>query len=263
MGCRRAGTALRAENPQRVGHIISRMDTTVALPDDLSGAMPLESYLDWVETTLEPHGFARDATLAAVSICRDELTQHVMADVTERWGATFALGGLGGIPSLGRTGWGACLAHVPERAGRGKVIVIGAPHIGVTAVVTLGLNLRRGQHEPTATCGALCAILGSWGHGAAPEPADTPLGDGEAQLLRGLVEAEVEGTPEGILALTRAAATAVEREMTAQLDALAPWESMDVAVFTAIQVHVADGEDHMVPVMAQLRGPGGSTTPIG
>ncbi|MFV0316955.1 MAG: hypothetical protein ACK5O2_08335 [Microthrixaceae bacterium] len=233
------------------------------LPRGLTHAVPLSAYLDWVDTCLEPRGFSHDATLAAVSICRDELTQHVMADVTGRWGATFALGGLGGIPSLGRTGWGACLAHVPERPARGKLLILGAPHIGVTGEGSLGENLRRGQHLPTPTCGALSYILGSWGEHPDGGPDASGLADGEAQLLRRLVEGELDHQPDGVIELTLAAAHAVEHEMTTQLDALAPWESMDVAVFIAIQVHLAEGEDHMAPVVAHLRGPGGSTEVLG
>ena len=43
------------------------------------------------------------------------------------------LGGLGGLPSLGRTGWRACLSHVPDTAGRGHLLVFGMPLIGMDA----------------------------------------------------------------------------------------------------------------------------------
>lgn len=238
------------------------MNPPPVLPAQLDGAVPLSRYLDDIEQALLPYDFEPANTLAAVSICRDELTQHVMSDVTGRWGATFALGGLGGIPALGRTGWGACLAHVPERSGRGRLLVIGAPHVGVTPDGELGQNLRRGQDHPTPTCGALSSILASWGQHPPSGPDDSGLADGEAQLLRHLVESELDQKPVGVIELTRAAASAVEREMTAQLDALAPWRTMDVAVFIGIQVHLPDSEDHVVPLVGQFRGPDGSTEAI-
>lgn len=233
-----------------------------SLPESLASSVALGDYLDEVAATVEPLGFERSATLAAVSICRDELTQHLTAAVTQRWGPTFALGGLGGLPSLGRTGWGACLAHVPETSGRGKLLVIGAPHIGVGPDGSVGANLRRGQHQPTPTCGALGAILDTWGEHPPAGPNETGLADGEAQLLRRFVETELDHRPADIVELTHAATHAVEREMMAQLDALAPWSRMDVAVFTGVQIHLADGEDRMVPVDAVLRGEDGAATQL-
>lgn len=238
------------------------MNPVVELPESLSAAIPQTQYLNDVAARLEPWGFTDDSTLAAVSICRDELTQHLIAAVTDRWGPTFALGGLGGLPSLGRTGWGACLAHVPDTVERGKLLVVGATHIGIGPQGSPGQNLRRNQGEPTATCGALSALLASWGEHPPAGPDDSGLADGEAQLLRRLVEAELCSDPEGIVELTRAATGAVEAEMMAQLDALDPWDRMDVAVFTGVQVHLDGVEDHVLGVSAALRGEGGTRTPL-
>jgi hypothetical protein len=54
----------------------------------------------------------------------------------------------------------------------------------------------------------------------------------------------------------------VEVEMMAQLDALDPWDRMDVAVFTGVQVHLDGVEDHVLGVNATLRGEGGTRTPL-
>ncbi len=220
-------------------------------PDRLAEARPLSDFLDAVATSVHPLGFVADRTLAAVSICRDELTQHVTADVERRWGPVFALGGLGGLPSLGRTGWGACLSHVPNSGGRGRFLVIGLTHVGVGPEGEVGMSLRRDQDEPTPTCGALASILSTWG--SAVEPSSSELGDHEAQLLARLVADQVAGSPADIVELTFAAAAAVQHEMTIQLEALAPWDDMDVAMFTGVLVHMATGEDRVVPISAQYR----------
>lgn len=243
------------------------MDPAAEVPEALCGAIPQTQYLDDVASRLAPLGFTGESTLAAVSICRDELTQHLIAAVTDRWGPTFALGGLGGVPSLGRTGWGACLAHVPDTVDRPKLLVIGATHIGLGPDGTPGHNLRRNQAEPTATCGALSALLDTWGDRTPAEPDGSGLSDGEARLLRRLVEAALDAHPEGalpggIVELTLAATKAVQTEMMAQLDALDPWDNMDIAVFTGVQVHLDGTEDHVLPVGAILRGAGGSHTPL-
>lgn len=238
------------------------MDPASSLPEPLCEAVTQTAYLDDVAARLEPFGFVPSATLPAVSICRDELTQHLIAAVTQRWGPTFSLGGLGGVPSLGRTGWGACLAHVPDTVERGKLLVIGATHIGIGPDGSPGHNLRESQGEPTPTCGALSALLATWGD-RQPEGGPTPrLADDEAGRLRKLVEAELDGEPGGIVELTRAATGTVEAEMMAQLEALDPWDRMDVAVFTGVQIHLDGTEDHMLGVNAVLRGAGGSTTSL-
>lgn len=247
------------------------------LHTDLADAVPLADYLDGVASALAPWDFAPERTFAAVSICRDELTQHLITAVTHRWDHPFSLGGLGGLPSLGRTGWGACLSHVPGRGGRGHLLVLGLPHVGVDPEGNLGASLRRHQDEPTPTCGALGALFASLGtspggddHGSNPalategaegaeEDGTVPIGDAEAARLRRLVTAELDGPPEDLLALTRAAALAVHREMWQELEALEPWTEMDVAVFTGIQVHLPDDRpDHVLGLSAELRaGPTG------
>lgn len=232
------------------------------LSDELAGAVPASDYLDRVGAALQPWGFEPERTFSAVSICRDELTQSLISAVSKRWGEPFNLGGLGGIPSLGRTGWGACLSHVPQQTGRGHLLVFGFPHVGIDPEGHVGRSLRRHQDRPTPTCGALSALYDSFD---APTDATTPvLDDAEAVRLRMLVSDELDGAPDGLLELTHAAARAVEREMWAELDALAPWAEMDVAVFTGIQVHLPLGlPDHVLGLSAELRvGPDGDRRPL-
>ena len=54
----------------------------------------------------------------ADSSCPDEINHdNSEEDVTslfhKRWGSTFPLSGLGGLPFTGKTGWGAFSGHVP------------------------------------------------------------------------------------------------------------------------------------------------------
>ncbi len=231
------------------------MNPARPLPDPLIDALPVGDFLDSVSERVDPLGFVPDQTLAAVSICRDELTQHLMVDVESRWGPSFCLGGLGGLPSLGSTGWGACLSHVPERSGRGKLLVFGLPHVGLGPDGESGVSLRRQQDSPTPTCGALSSILSSWHQ--PPADNDHGLADHEALLLRRLLDEEAPGDPADIMDLTRIAAAAVEREMNNQLNALAPWDQMDVALFIAIQIHVSGQPDHVLPITASQHGSDG------
>jgi len=134
------------------------------------GAVPIPEFLDGVSAELATRGFTLEHTFAMVSTCRDELTVPLMRAVTERLDLAFNLGALGGVPSLGRTGWNAALSHVPMHEGRGHVVVLGMTHIGFGPDGTPGESLRRHQDHPTATCGALMSILHA-------EGADEPLPD--------------------------------------------------------------------------------------
>lgn len=247
----------------------------------LEGSLPATAYLDRVTAALAPHDFALERTFAAVSLCRDELTQPLMGDIAARYGLPFSLGGLGAVPSLGRTGWEACLSHVPHLGGRGHLLVFGFPHIGIGPSGVIGESLRRHQDAPTPTCGALVALLGSLrdrspaparaagaagaaGAAAAAVAASGPgcgpgcehphdLADAEARRLAELVAAELAEGDTDIIDLTFAAARAVNREIWAQLDALTPWEAMDVAVFTGLQIQVPDGPDRILSLDARVR----------
>lgn len=224
-------------------------------------AVPIGTYLDRVATALDPFEFRPDGTFAAVSICRDEMTQHLIEQVAERWHRPFALGGLGALPSLGRTGWQACLSHVPDTDGRGHLLVFGMPHLGMDPDGGLGQTLRRHQNRPTPTCGAIGALLSAARDGA---PASPPPGldDHEAQRLMRFAGDETGTVPLELVDLTHRVAIAVEAEIWAELDALDAWKDMDVAVFCGVQIHVPERSDHIWPTGASVTGADGERRPL-
>ena len=230
--------------------VLSRLRST--FPD----ALPVGTYLDRVATALDPYDFRPEGTFAAVSICRDELTQHMIDQVAERWHRPFSLGGLGGLPSLGRTGWRACLSHVPDTTGRGHLLVFGMPHIGMDREGGVGQSLRRHQDHPTATCGALVSLLEVVKRGE-EDTLPSGLDDHEAQRLLRFVQDETGAMPLEIIELTHRAALAVEAEMWTELDSLEAWKDMDVAVFTGVQIHVPERSDHIWPTGASIKGADG------
>lgn len=214
-------------------------------------AMTFERYMAKVEHALQPLGFDREHTFAAVSICRDELTQSLIGAVSHRWDQPFSLGGLGARPALGRTGWRAALSHVPCEEQRGHLVVFGFPHIGIDPDGVIGASLRRHQHHSTPTCGAMAALLASLSTEAEPLPPG--LDDDEAERLRRIVDVVESELPRDLLSLTKIAARAVEHEMWTELDALAAHRDMDVAVFTGVQVHLPDDVDHIWPSSAAIQ----------
>ena len=63
----------------------------------------------------------------------------------------FALGGLGGLPFAGKSGFGAYLHHVPDG---GKLLVLFAPHVGIDEIGRIGSLQRDGQSKVSSACGA-------------------------------------------------------------------------------------------------------------
>lgn len=76
------------------------------------------------------------------------------------WGHVFNLGGIGGIPFVGKTGFTAFSHHVPDN---GNLFILYGPNIGVSPQGELGKLLRDGQTNLSATCssaiGAYEAVL--------------------------------------------------------------------------------------------------------
>jgi len=227
----------------------------VTLAESFPGAVTYERYLSRVEHAAQPLGFDREHGFAAVSLCRDELTEPLLEAIARRWDRPFNLGGLGALPALGRTGWRAALSHVPEDDVRGKLIVFGFPHLGIDADGATGRIQRRHQLHASATCGAMAAVLTSLHDGVEPLPPG--LEDHEADRLRRVVGDRCETPPEGLVELTKVAVQAVDDEIWAELIALRAHEEMDLAVFTGVQVHLPDDVDHIWPWGASFCGADG------
>lgn len=205
------------------------------LPEPFQGAVPVADYLDRLTGAVAAHGFEPDDTLVALSICRDEMTQRFSHEVDLRWGPPFAIGGLGGFPSGGSTGWAACLSHVPDQR-RGKLLAIGLAHVGIEPDGSAGTYHRPWMNGSAPTCGALGAILGSWDQAAANED----LSDHELHTLRTALEGAGE-RPADMLHATQLTASRILDLLVSQITALAPWNAMDVALFAGIQVHTPQG----------------------
>ena len=69
--------------------------------------------------------------------------------MANRWGEVYPLGGLGGIPFTGKSGWSALSKHVPAN---GNIFALYAPHVGISKDGKVGQIHRPGQQKATATC---------------------------------------------------------------------------------------------------------------
>lgn len=77
-----------------------------------------------VYKTLHARGFTPENTIFGHSVCSDEVNnraEQLIPLMINRWQEGFTLGGLGGLPFAGKSGFGAYLHHVPDNGEyRGK-----------------------------------------------------------------------------------------------------------------------------------------------
>jgi hypothetical protein len=155
-----------------------------------------------VAKTLAKRGFTASNTLYGYSVCSDEVNfkdQQLVSLMTSRWGEGFSLGGLGGLPFAGKSGFRAYLHHVPDK---GKLLVMFAPHVGIDDEGRIGALQREGQSAVSKACGAAIGAFkaiaaqkaaANNGTGKAEAPADADQFDPELQQIIGLLEPKLDG----------------------------------------------------------------------
>lgn len=132
-------------------------DLKTSLDENFPGALPAQVVHERMIRILQRYGFTPENTIFGTSVCSDEINtvKGTLVDTMENyWGEHFPMGGIGGAPYVGMTGFGAFSAHVPEN---GNVLVLFGPHVGVTADGEVGKTLRTGQDSPSTACGACIA----------------------------------------------------------------------------------------------------------
>ena len=67
------------------------------------------------------------------------------------------MGGIGGAPYVGKTGFMAFSHHVPDD---GHVLILFGPHVGISKSGEVGKFHRLGQASESGACGAICAAYG-------------------------------------------------------------------------------------------------------
>jgi len=101
--------------------------------------------------------FSKRNTLLNLSLCPDEINYSFIKTLTDAYGPPFNLGGLGGIPFVGKSGINAATSHIPDS---GKMFVVVAPHVGYSpSSDTLGKVKRPGRRQLSSACGAANGAL--------------------------------------------------------------------------------------------------------
>jgi hypothetical protein len=231
---------------------------TARLADDVNGA---------VADALTKRGYTPQNTLFAHSMCPDEINskaQELVALMQAQWGEAFSLGGLGGLPFAGKSGFEAFLHHTPVK---GKVLICFAPHVGINADGAVGSHLREGQVKNSTACGAAVgafnAITKSSGGGSDWGPAydaqEKYIVDNMRPLLAG-----VEGSQDK-MAYVAYQTYNIARDL--MLDTLKSIPDIydwcdELAVVGGIMINRNKGGDFFQPLMFQAKSRDGAVTDL-
>mmetsp|Transcript_39824 Transcript_39824/g.101005 ORF Transcript_39824/g.101005 Transcript_39824/m.101005 type:complete len:354 (-) Transcript_39824:370-1431(-) len=155
------------------------------------------------------------SVLYGQSICPDEINNEegdLSTIMANHWGEVFPMGGIGGAPYVGKTGFGAFSHHVPEN---GHVLVLFGPHIAVSEAGELGKYTRVGQHCESSACGAVLAAYNACRAGEV-NPHVMDMMDMQQCWLRQKVHShyeEIEEAPEPLKVLIRKTYDEIEKLM--------------------------------------------------
>lgn len=145
--------------PQPALAIPSSPDFDTSIRTFFPGALPNSSVVQRVQKKLASRNYRPFNTILGSSLCSDEIDSTSLslqdgfkiAMAVKKDGGVFNLGGLGGVPFVGKSGFGAFLSHVPES---GKVLIVYGPHVGISNDGVVGKVERVGQSKPSGACGA-------------------------------------------------------------------------------------------------------------
>ena len=192
-------------------------------------------------------GLTAENTIYGQSICPDEINNEkgdlatLMAD---HWGECFPMGGIGGAPFVGKTGFGAFSHHVPDD---GHIVILFGPHIAISDGGELGKYLREGQvHESTA-CGAVLGAYAACKCGQAGEFDEMDMQQSwlKQQVNRRYVE--IKSADDQLLALIRVAYEAVKEKLLGIINT--DFGSGKLILIGGIQLNMPKPwEDHFQPL---------------
>jgi len=146
-------------SPSAANAVLSSPDFDTSVRTFFPGAIPNSVVNLRVTKKLKDRSYRPYNTILGSSLCSDEidstslsLVQNLQRSLTlVKDGGVFNLGGLGGVPFVGKSGFGAFLSHVPTS---GKVVILYGPHVGISNEGVVGKVERVGQSNPSGSCGA-------------------------------------------------------------------------------------------------------------
>ncbi|MEO8339230.1 MAG: hypothetical protein ABI604_05840 [Nitrospirota bacterium] len=227
------------------------MSWETSLTREFPEAIPQDRFVARSYEELHRHGFRAENTIAFACVCRDEITLPLVEDIQRTWGEVFIFSSLGGMLTLGKTGFLAAQQHAPIEGGRERYVYYALPHIAIGAQGELGVYYRPGREKASHACGALVAFhheLASRSLQLALDPDDLEQSLLKQQLLRKLRYGDVPD----LLALTKIAHAVILEELERMVHLTVDPTRSDYGVFTGIQIHAPEARHFVWPGAAYV-----------
>jgi hypothetical protein len=215
-------------------------------------AMPATPVFERSRLFMTKLGLDPSNTLFGSSLCPDEINNKpggVLDQTNRYWGEQFPLGGLGGVPLVGKTGWGAFSHHCPDN---GNIFVLYGPHVGVSEQGDVGKILRVGQDAPTSACGAFVGAYKQTADWQGGEEEITGL-DMQQQFIRnqlGPMRPMIASAQNPMAELSRKAFSIVDKQLLSIVDLEC---CNKLVLLGGIQVNTPDGlPDHFEPLRFEV-----------
>ena len=210
----------------------------------------MERYLSDANDAANDAGLTPDTTITVVSTCRDALCQGVRPEIASLRRRVFDGSGLGGLPAIGDSGWGAALTHAPL-ADQLRMAVFVFTHIAVQADGTAGAVPDLPDAAGRPCCGALNkAHLPKLTNRPRSDAAQDHHHDSEFARLREILE---PADSADFTEFTVESAHLIDDAVWRQLERADPDKHVDLAVFTAVQIHLLDNGEMALPVASRIR----------
>ncbi len=206
------------------------------------------SEADYVQKTykiLNKSGFNAANTIAAVDVCRDEISQPFVALIRDHWGEAFNLCSLAAMFFAGKTALIAAMHHAPVVKGKERYVFYALPHIAIGEKGQLGVCKRRGRTEISNACGALNVFLGelkSKKPNLSMDNEDVELSLIKTRLLREIPYGHIPD----LMELTRITLKTIKEDFHNALNQTVHTEHADFAFITGIQIH-GPSENYVAP----------------
>lgn len=189
---------------------------------------------------LNKSGFNADNTIACVDVCRDEISQPLVALIREKWGEAFNLCCLAAMFFAGKTALKAAMHHSPIVNGKERYVFYALPHIAIGAKGELGTCRRIGRSEPSNACGALNVFLSelrSKKPNLSMDNEDVELSLIKTRLLREMPYGHIPD----LMELTKITLKTIREDFESAISNSVNTKHSDYALITGIQIHGPDG----------------------
>jgi hypothetical protein len=228
------------------------MNWETRMTSEFPGAIPQDRFVARSYEALLRQGFRMENTIAFACVCRDEITLPLVEDIQRTWGEAFIFSSLGGLPTLGKTGFLAAQQHAPiDEGGLERYVYYALPHIAIGAQGELGVYFRPGRQTASHACGALMMFqheLANYSLVLALDPDDMEQSVLKAQLLRKIRYGNVPD----LLSLTRIAHQVILENLERMIQLTVDPTRSDYGVFTGIQIHAPEGRHFVWPGAAYV-----------